>query len=234
MTPIEEALRSAAGSAAAQRITWKSATWRSSLESSDLDRSILRRAASVIDLLEERSLAEGGVSRAAVRQASTDGFNTLIASQIWGFGSVGYGPSRVVKMLRTPDVVARSEAIRSAAADGAAAGFSALYRPTNRISQLGTAMGTKVLYFSFPEGLTRVVQPLVYDQNVYRALCSLGLVVADPYGRRVDTLPNPSKYMTGLWYEAVCAAIAQAGERAGVSAEDAEAALFELGKQPDE
>jgi hypothetical protein len=88
----------------------------------------------------------------------------FVATMAWGFGWVGYGPHRTVKMLATPDAVTRLHAVRQAILSaGAVAGYRRLAGDC-RIKGLGPAFGTKFITFCQPAGVRPAA--LIHDELV--------------------------------------------------------------------
>jgi hypothetical protein len=90
---------------------------------------------------------------------------TFIASQVWGYGDTGYGPHRVSRALSSSDLVPALQC----AADELDAGFpvtafEALCQ-VFELPQVGTAFGTKYLYFA-----DRRRQALILDSIVAKWL----------------------------------------------------------------
>jgi hypothetical protein len=72
---------------------------------------------------------------------------TFLASMIWGYGPVGYGPWRTKRVLDSNEQASErlAEVARAVAAGGALGGFrNVAARP---LKHLGVAFGTKYLYF---------------------------------------------------------------------------------------
>lgn len=144
---------------------------------------------------------------------------------VWGFGPTGYGASRTAKMLSSYGAAAASEHIWVTAREqGARAGFSALWHnQRSRVRGLGTAFGTKVLYFA-ATAATPGPAPLVLDQFVHRGaqrLARQGALDAPP-------VPDPRRYLTGVTYAKYCA---WADEQAPGAGDKVEYVLFQEGKR---
>lgn len=163
--------------------------------------------------------AIGGIKRDYVHErAGGDPVELFLLSMAWGYGTVGYGPSRVSRILRQPSAPSELAAIvRATREHGAEEGWKALLH-THRIKYFGMAFGTKLLYFAGYSTESRP-RPLILDAFVRRALHKLtdldmpskGLVHLDDY-RRYLNLAEQS-----------------AGEDRGPDV--LEYALFELGKK---
>ena len=112
-----------------------------------LDRDVVRTVA---------SNAHSGPTEAVV---------AFVATMTWGFGSVGYGPHRVRRVLETtPTAPVLLHAVaRTLAADGPLAAYARLARDC-RLKFLGPAFGTKYLAFCQPSGQPLVA--LIHDELV--------------------------------------------------------------------
>ncbi len=122
----------------------------------------------------------------AMRQIGS-AMQLFLWAMAWGFGGArqGYGAWRTDQMLAPPDAQQRVECLLALLADGKLSdAFSALHDPVRcRLPRLGTAFGTKLLYFG-GFGLGTVPhEPLVLDAMVVRAFALAGFV--DP-GRHPD------------------------------------------------
>lgn len=188
-------------------------------------------AAATLELLEASSIrGEHGrpsLTREAVRDAHTKlgPHGGFLAALVWGFGPTGYGASRAAKILTASSADTAANIWATAAERGAQAGFSSLWnRGRSRIKGLGTAFGTKILYFAATEA-TPGPPPLILDQFVYKGAQALvdENVIED--GSRV---PDPRKYLTGDEYADYCA---WAVEQAPGSSDAVEYVLFQRGKQ---
>lgn len=198
-----------------QRVGWSYARWTDSLREQP---SWVR---DVLEVLEDSWATEKGISRTAVRLAGQgDPRRLLVASMVWGFGGLGYGPARTAKMLTTSELAHKLGFITDAARESPTNGFSALFhkrRPV--IKGLSIAMGTKLLYFAASPQEDEVT-PVVYDSVVAAALQEL-----DP---EVNA-PNPAKRMDSVQYQVVCGWMADRATEScnGLMCDDVEYALFQ-------
>ena len=94
-----------------QRIGWSYRAWTSALT----EFGFLGKAIETLEALEDRWAVDQGILRQAVVDvAGGHPLRLLVASMVWGFGSLPYGPTRTAKMLSTPDLAAKlSELPRS-------------------------------------------------------------------------------------------------------------------------
>lgn len=132
--------------------------------------------------------------RAAVAEAgsATEGFVAVMA---WGYGTKGYGPHRVGKMLGSrPDVGAcLAEAAHHATTGRALDAYRALAGP-HRIPGLGPAFGTKYLYFASP----RAAPALILDKLVSTALERTSPLRLNPVPWKEPTYARYTVTM-GIW-----------------------------------
>ncbi len=106
------------------------------------------------------AVAPSTVCRSDVRQVlSAEGkIAGFVAAMIWGFGPVSYGPHRVHKMLTAQrgddaSLTVIDRIMTVAASSGAAEGFGDLWLSgRSQVHGLGTAFGTKALYFAASTG----------------------------------------------------------------------------------
>lgn len=198
-----------------QRIGWDYQRWSYVVGQLHVD------AQPTLDELEYAWATDGGVTRQAVAQAgSASPVALLVASMVWGFGTLPYGPARTTKMLRSPGVDEAAAAIVAAARSTPEEGFQSLFanrRPV--IEGLNIAMGTKLLYFASPPR-DDAPTPVVYDVVVHAALTALA--------PDLDS-PNPRKFTTAVRYQQVCKWMADTARDAGagIRADDVEYALFQ-------
>lgn len=140
------------GSVPQQPICWPRARWVGRLPDCE---SVLNALPACLDRKSVRDVARHPDGD----DAAMRGF---LASMVWGYGDVGYGPWRIQRCLASrPDLPAvLLEAARYAAGDAEAAYE---FMAGHRARMLGPAFATKYLYFSQPRG-TR--SPLILDRLV--------------------------------------------------------------------
>ncbi|MFG3131897.1 8-oxoguanine DNA glycosylase OGG fold protein [Streptomyces tendae] len=107
---------------------------------------------------------------AAVRAAERSGSwaEAFVATQVWGYGAIGYGPHRTRQVLTQPHAEAvLTESVSLLVDEGAVAAYEAL----NTLHGLGSAFITKFLYFAglaLPE--VKGPRPLILDRVLARVL----------------------------------------------------------------
>jgi hypothetical protein len=105
--------------------------------------------------------------RAAVGRPSESGgaaTAAFVVSMVWGYGTVGYGPFRVERVLRPSDAGARLREVAAAARDETGVDAYRLMANAARLPWLGPAFGTKFLYFcAEPDS---PAPPLILDRLV--------------------------------------------------------------------
>ncbi|GAB34392.1 hypothetical protein [Gordonia otitidis] len=192
-----------------QTVPWKPDAWRRSFVGCE-------RA---FDELSKHVETYGGIKRGYIRErAGGDPTELFLLSMAWGYGTVGYGPTRVSRVLSQPDAADKLAAIVNATRDGGAEqGWKALLR-TDRIKGFGMAFGTKLLYFAGYATNDRP-RPLILDAFVRRGLHEL----VDP--------EMPSKGLVRLEDYLRYLHIAEEAAIELGSPEVLEYALFDLGKK---
>lgn len=201
-----------------QRVLWNWRSWDGRWQRDALPgREILSALRNEVD-------EHGGIRRAFVFEQRDDPLALFIAAMAWGFGRHPRAPGRVARMVTPPGGDPRSilNDIVGAARKSAAAGFAALFENRRgRLPGLGTAFGTKLLYFAvYLDG--PIPPPLIYDQFVWRALKSLD---GSP------DLPHPQRYVTSEQYLAYCAWAEDNAARAAMDADVVEYVLFAEGRR---
>lgn len=170
----------------------------------------------------------GGIRRVFVHErASGDPLALFLAAMAWGFGTTGYGATRVAKILSDPEATAKLGRIVSVVrTDGAAEGWGELLNPRrSKIPHLGMAFGTKLLYFAGYHAPTDGPRPLILDMFVRRSLERLS-----------DTMPSPGSTIWRNHYLAYLDAAERwaADPQWNATPETVEFALFDLGKRSGE
>jgi len=170
-------------------------------------------------VLEEFAAAvdQTGLTRRLVRGFGKDPERLLIAAMAWGFGTTGYGGFRTAAMLGHLEAI---EAIVATARSASAAeAYQRLWdRNHAAVPYLGTAFGTKLLYFA-GDRPTRPPRPLIYDANVRLGLRATG-----------QDFPPASSLTTG-GYIAYLELVERVAKQAEVSPDVVEYTLFRIGKQ---
>ncbi len=168
----------------------------------------------------ERVVRDNTITREMVfEHQDGDPLDLLVASMLWGFGPIAYGPYRTAQMLTQRDsnvsVSSVVDDIRTQASESPEAGFGSLFasrRP--RLRQLGIAMGTKLLYFAGARrGESRV--PLVLDQVVFTACGRVGI-----------DAPDPRRYTSSESYSTYCTDMTARAQALGVDSDVLEMSLF--------
>lgn len=219
-------------SALDQVVEWKEASWLNEFAADQEACTVVRGLArSYGELIPRRAMYEAArnvdegsqtVPVAPLRAA-------LITAMVWGFGPSGYGPYRTRKMLGTSNVFGIlyeiAETARSCG-DAPSIAFSSLFsHGRTRVSWLGVSFGTKLLH-AFGHADTGV-QPVIYDQFVYKGLTCLAST------HKVSGLPrhpHPWRFMSTESYQDICRWIADVAQDVGRPPRDIEYALFLLGK----
>lgn len=180
-------------------------------------------------------VTRGEVVKTARRCSETGTWEELlVASFVWGVGPVGYGPSRLSKLLTSSSIGrALDEAIAELRADEAGDERPAVsaYRSLlleHHIRGLGPAFFTKFLYFAGKAIEVEGPKPLILDAVLARAVREQQVLHLDgaPYAKRDAATTWPtwgwSPYRYGLYLD-VMERVASA---VGVDTDVAELALF--------
>ena len=110
----------------------------------------------------------GLLDRASVRgfcdQQSYDdvgGVGVFIASQVWGYGRVGYGPFRLGEALADPRLAAVLSSTRALLRNGRTTDAFRELCVTHELPWVGTAFGTKFMHFADPTGSALILDSVV-------------------------------------------------------------------------
>jgi hypothetical protein len=112
------------------------------------------------DRLDRKTVREFVVERVMARDTVLAGF---VATQVWGYGTNGYGPSRVLAALADPRL---SDALKEAGVrlkDRDPVGAFRVLCVEHRIPKLGAAFGSKYLYFADPHRRALIFDRIVRD-----------------------------------------------------------------------
>lgn len=85
----------------------------------------------------------------------------FIASQIWGYGRVGYGPFRLSEALAAPILAPTLSASRALLREGRPADAFRELCVRHELPWVGTAFGTKFLHFADPTGNALILDSVV-------------------------------------------------------------------------
>jgi hypothetical protein len=158
------------------------------------------------------------ISRQDVLSLSSSVEDVFIGSMIFGYGTVGYGPSRVGRVIEeNPDLIERLNRQYEAAAEGPATSWLS-HTKKDKVKFLGPAFATKFAYFAARRQKAMGVVPLIADLNTSWAMWWLAGIP-----RSVE---QPAKYL-----EYVNLAHAWGNELAdNYGADEIERAIFKLGQ----
>ena len=147
--------------------------------------------------------------------------DVFIGAMIFGYGLVGYGASRVGRVIReNPDLIAKLNRQYEAAAEGPAPSWHS-HTKEAKVRFLGPAFATKFAYFAARHQKAKSVVPLIADVNTSWAMWWLAGIP-----RSVEDHDNYVKYVD-LAHEWG----AEIGGENG--ADEIERAIFILGQSPD-
>lgn len=156
-----------------QPIEWRPRTWLKWFPSDcDEGRQIQEFGARGILRSDVFELAQ--VIPEMLAEARVAGLRRLfLLSQIWGYGTVGYGAYRTARLMRQPEFNRRlNGAYELLLRDGAAAAYRSMSPENpNRVRGLGPAFATKFLYFAgYKQEPPNRLRPLILDSLVGAAL----------------------------------------------------------------
>ena len=128
----------------------------------------------VLTALKDEKVSGGGIRRAFVHgYADSDEVELFLVAMAWGFGSRVRGKLQKA-MLGSPPRAKIRGIVDAVQLRGALAGWNTLFDENTRISGLGCAFGTKLLYFAAYNTTTNGPRPLILDSNVRIALLDAG------------------------------------------------------------
>lgn len=163
MVPVPDYIRTCrTEDVLAQRIQWNPMPWE----------EVFIGHTRLLDELASHVAESEGIARAFVHErAGEDPVELFLLAMTWGWGLVGYGPTRVANILRQQEAAAKlGRIVEAARSHGAAAGWTALL-DSDRLPGLGMAFGTKLLYFA-AFTVDQLPKPLILDAIVREALQS--------------------------------------------------------------
>ena len=116
----------------------------------------------VLDDLPEELDRSAGRRFALSRPQSPEGaLAAFVASQIWGYGTNGYGPFRLGEALAHPGLAGILHELRGVLEAGDPVAAFRVLCVTNRVPWVGAAFGSKFLYFADPHGRAVVLDRVV-------------------------------------------------------------------------
>ncbi|MDT8434982.1 MAG: hypothetical protein RQ731_09545 [Anaerosomatales bacterium] len=208
-------------------ITWVPATWHKRFPAGSL-------AGRYLDELDGQPLSRSAILDVAGRIPNLSEVDRafeverlFLLSQVWGYGTVGYGAFRTAAIMRgTPFISVVGRVYEELIEHGAVAAYHAMRRggPEN-LRGLGPAFATKFLHFAgygvVPPGTP---EPLILDSLVGAALHKGEPTAFGPFTGRVWDSETYCRYLDAVDW--VCANTAIDGLRPA----DTELALFLIGK----
>ena len=138
----------------------------------------------------------------------------FIATMVWGYGNVGYGPYRVSKMLASENLDTKLSMSWGLAREGSALD-AYNYLKDNRIEQLGPAFATKWLYFCSDAP----VEIPIYDSVVARW-------IGEHAKEHFAGVSISSEYWSANTYSRYLNFLSKASQLTGLKAGDLEYLIF--------
>lgn len=176
-----------------------------------------------------QALTDEVEDRASIRRefvhgyADKDPVELFLATMAWGFGSTNARWPKQSSMLSSPPRRRIQAIVKAVQKDGAEAGWRALFAEKTKVSGLGYAFGTKLLYFAGYK-FTQTQRPLILDWNDKIALLDSGAGVCvhpemwrSDYLDYIDLAEDWAKQITASGNE--------------IESDVVEYALFERGRQ---
>jgi hypothetical protein len=200
--------RKGQGSIADHRVSWRVDTWRRALPDEAW-------VTDTLDRLHEHDADQ--ISRSQVAAFACDPLPLFVASNIWGYGSTGYGPSRVAAIIDNRNRSNLSERLTGSAAaalHGPDQAWKAITKE-HRIPGFGIAFGTKFAYFASLVDESLDPRPLIADLNTSWALWYIAGIP-----RSVELIASYLEYIEYTHHP----------DFEGYSPDEVEWALFDLGR----
>lgn len=149
-------------------VRWRPAAWRRALPKESW-------ATDTLDRLE--SWGDELIRRKHVAEFASDPLPLFVASSVWGYGPVGYGPSRVAAIIAAEgtQLAMKLTGIVAASQLGPAEAWDAI-TDQRRIHRFGVAFGTKFAYFASLSDDALDPRPLIADINTSWALWSVARI----------------------------------------------------------
>lgn len=150
----------------------------------------------------------------------------FIGTQVWGYGTIGYGPYRAQRILSQPGAERRlASTLKVLRSEGALAGYMALCEGQYQIRYLGPSFATKYLHFAGYGHVPSGPQPLILDQYV-----GVALHHAEPalFGADCGSVPSRQHYSR---YVSAVDAVTTSGPLSEFEPCAIELALFVVGER---
>jgi hypothetical protein len=110
--------------------------------------------------LDRERVREFVLGAAPTERGAVAGF---IATQIWGYGTTGYGPTRLERALSDPRLSGALQAARRRLTDEDPVGAFRALCVEHRIARVGMAFGSKYLYFADPLRRALILDQIIRD-----------------------------------------------------------------------
>ncbi len=162
MTKVQQIRKS--GDVMSHQVNWNPPSWNI---------PALQMFQSQISMFATKCRQENGqhnISRQDVVSLSSSVEDVFIGSMIFGYGTVGYGPSRVGRVIEeNPDLIERLNHQYKAAAEGPVTSWRS-HTKKDKVRFLGPAFATKFAYFAARHQNAVGVVPLIADLNTSWAM----------------------------------------------------------------
>ena len=180
-----EDLRKASGDVMSHQVNWNPLSWKR--QGLEMFKPQISKFASECRQINKRHI----ISRQDVLTLSESVEDVFIGAMIFGYGPIGYGPSRIERVIsENPGLVEKLKNQYESAADGPRESWES-HTQSNRIKYLGPAFATKFAYFAARKQQSNQAIPLIADINTSWALWSLtgiprSVEIQDSYMAYVD------------------------------------------------
>jgi hypothetical protein len=210
-TKVQE-LRRDSGDVMRQQVFWNPSSWEMSAI------KIFEPQISKFAETSQRKVNKHVILRGDVIEKSETFEDVFIGSMIFGYGTVGYGPSRVGRVVReNPNLLEKLFNQYTAAANGAQTSWKS-HTKKDRVKYLGPAFATKFAYFAARHQGSQGCIPLIADINTSWALWSLAKI---PRSIELRRSYNAYVELAHRWGAEI------SGDH---GADEIERALFDIGK----
>jgi hypothetical protein len=152
------------GDVMSHRVRWNPLSWKTS------DLAMFEPQISKFTVGCRQENAEYVISRQDVLTLSESVEDVFIGAMIFGYGLIGYGPSRIERVIKkNPGLLEKLKGQYDSAANGPAESWES-HTQNDRVKYLGPAFATKFAYFSARKQQCNRIIPLIADINTSWAM----------------------------------------------------------------
>ncbi len=162
-----EDLRKASGDVMSHQVNWNPLSWKR--QRLEMFKPQISKFASECRQVKIQHV----ISRQDVLTLSESFEDVFIGAMIFGYGPVGYGPSRIERVIsENPGLIEKLKSQYESAADGPRESWES-HTQNDRLKYLGPAFATKFAYFAARKQQSNQAIPLIADINTSWAMWSL-------------------------------------------------------------